>query len=140
MISNSKKRRKLLIGYDIEIFLFIYLIHFSGNLIIDIFSEGFKLKDNDEVTTTCLKKTNISKLEVLISDIETLDYRNLVWILSFSYPRSQCRLVIYLFSYFLTLKRFSARAIQDPHRGSANSLYYFWIFCFFIYLNHVCRR
>ena len=110
---------------------FFYIFDlFSGNLKIDIHSSSFKVEDKDRKTTICLKKTKIDKLEFEYFDMDKLDSRDLIWILSLIYPTSQCRLVIYLFSYFLTLKSFSSRAIKGPYRGSANSLYYFWIFCF----------
>ena len=68
------------------------------------------MEPEDRETTTCLNNIKIGKLEFIDFDIETLDSRNLIWILSLFYPRSQCRLVIYLFSCFLTLKNILARA------------------------------
>ena len=103
---------------------FFYLSDlFSGNLKIEFFNGRFRVDDNDRETTTCLNNIEIGKLEIADFDMETLDSRNLIWLLSLFYPRSQCRLVIYLFSYSLTLRRFSARTIYGPHRGWANSPY-----------------
>ena len=82
---------------------FFYIFDlFSGNLKIDIPSDVFKMEDKDRVTITCLNKTKIGKLEFEYFDMYELDSKDLIWILSLFYPKSQCRLVIYLFSYFLT--------------------------------------
>ena len=117
-------------GMTLSYSFFLYIWFFSGNLKIAINLDRFKVEDKDRGTTTYLNKTKIGKLEFPDFDMKRMDSRDLIWILSLFYPRSQCRLVIYLFSSFLTLKRFSARAIMRPHRSLANSFYYFGIFCF----------
>ena len=83
---------------------------FSGNLKIEYLSDGFIIKNKDQEITTFLNKTKIGKLEFEFIVMQRFDSTNLIWMLSLFYPSSQCRLVIYLFNYFLTPKRFSTRA------------------------------
>ena len=86
-------------------YTFFYIFDlFSGNLKIEIFYDRFEVEDKDRKTTKCLNKTQIGRLEFFLCDIEELHYRNLNWIFSRLYPRTQCRLVMYLLiSYFLNI-------------------------------------
>ena len=77
---------------------FFYIFDLSsGNLKIEIIYGKFVVEDKDRETTTCLNNIKIGKLEFLINERETPDSKKLNWILSLFYPRSQYRLVIYLF-------------------------------------------